>query len=400
MTDAATTLPVTVVIPAYNRPDLVARAVRSALAQRPRPPAEVIVVDDCSADETGAAARAAGARVIRHEVNQGEGAARNTAIRAATQEWVAMLDSDDEWLPGHLAALWPHAEGRVILGSTAVARGDGPEQLWGRARATPLVLRSPAELLDGGNALVNSGVVARRDALLAAGLFREQMKRGADLDLWLRVLEHGEGYVSPAVTVVYHLHGGQVSGDRECHARRPPRRRRELPRTPVVQRRGAAKQRGDPAVGRPARRAAARPQERGAAACRVDRARSAQAREHRAPARARARCWAPLSAATPRGTQGAATPTAPEGPIPTTSEGPIPTTPGEGAHPTTPEGPTPTTPGTPDGGQRDRPGPRSRADALRRPAVAVVAGRPRSSPATPRGPSRAPSSTSSATGAR
>jgi glycosyltransferase involved in cell wall biosynthesis len=214
VTDEATTLPVSVVIPAYNRPALVGRAVGSALAQRPRPPAEVIVVDDCSGDDTGAAARAAGARVIRHEVNQGEGAARNTAIRAAAQPWVAMLDSDDEWLPGHLAALWPYAEGRVILGATAVARGGGPEQLWGRPRATPLVLRSPADLLDGGNALVNSSVVARRDALLAAGLFREDLRRGADLDLWLRVLERGEGYVSPAVSVVYHLHEGQVSDDR------------------------------------------------------------------------------------------------------------------------------------------------------------------------------------------
>jgi glycosyltransferase involved in cell wall biosynthesis len=210
----ATPLPVSVVIPAYNRPELVGRAVRSALAQRPRPPAEVVVVDDCSSDDTGAVARAAGARVIRHEENRGEGGARNTAIQAAREDWVAMLDSDDEWLPDHLAALWPHAEGRVILGSTAVATGAGEEQLWGRERATPRVLRSPADLLAGGNALVNSSVLARRDAVLAAGLFRADLERGADLDLWLRVLEHGEGYVSPAVTVVYRLHEGQVSDDR------------------------------------------------------------------------------------------------------------------------------------------------------------------------------------------
>ena len=93
-------LPVSVVIPAFNRPEMVARAVRSALEQQPRRPAEVIVVDDASSDDTAAAASAAGARVIRHEVNQGEGAARNTAIRAARHDWVALLDSDDEFLPG------------------------------------------------------------------------------------------------------------------------------------------------------------------------------------------------------------------------------------------------------------------------------------------------------------
>jgi glycosyltransferase involved in cell wall biosynthesis len=210
------TLPVSVVIPAYNRPESITRAVRSALAQEPEPPAEVVVVDDCSSDATGEAARAAGARVIRHPENRGEGAARNTGIRAAAQPWVAMLDSDDEWLPGHLAALWPHAAGRVILGSTAMACGDDPaaDRLWGRETETPLILRSPAALLAGGNALVTSSVVVRRDVVLALGGFRENMRRGADLDLWLRVLEQGEGYVSPAVTVRYRLHKGQVSDDR------------------------------------------------------------------------------------------------------------------------------------------------------------------------------------------
>src|SRR3954464_2889077 len=102
---------------------MTARAVRSAFGQRPDPPAEVVVVDDCSSDATGAAAAAAGARVIRHPVNRGEGGARNTAVREAREPWVALLDSDDEWLPGHLAALWPHREDHVVLGATAVASG-------------------------------------------------------------------------------------------------------------------------------------------------------------------------------------------------------------------------------------------------------------------------------------
>jgi glycosyltransferase involved in cell wall biosynthesis len=208
-------LPITVVIPAYNRPDMVARAVRSALGQRPRPPAEVIVVDDCSSDGTGDAASAAGATVIRHDINRGEGAARNTAIRAAGEEWIALLDSDDEFLPGHLAALWPHRNGHVILGSSGIACAPDPadDGLVGRARETSLLLRSPADLLHGGNALVATSVMVRRDTALEAGLFAEGMKRAADLDLWLRVLERGTGYVSPDVTVRYHLHEGQVTGD-------------------------------------------------------------------------------------------------------------------------------------------------------------------------------------------
>jgi glycosyltransferase involved in cell wall biosynthesis len=216
--DGVARLPVAVVIPAHNRANMVARAVRSALTQRPNPPTEVIVVDDCSNDETGEAARLAGARVIRHHVNRGEAEARNTAIRAATQPWVALLDSDDEWLPHHLAELWRYRHGRVILGSTAMAcapdSNDG--RLWGREKETPRVLESPADLLADGNALVASSVMVRRDVLIAVGGFRADMKRGADLDLWLRVLEHGSGWVSPSVTLIYGLHEGQVSVDRRA----------------------------------------------------------------------------------------------------------------------------------------------------------------------------------------
>jgi glycosyltransferase involved in cell wall biosynthesis len=214
--DDGRTLPVSVVIPAHKRPAMVARAVRSALAQRPLPPAEVVVVDDCSNDETGDAARDAGARVIRHDENRGEAEARNTAIRAAAHLWVALLDSDDEWLPHHLAELWSHREGHVILGSTAIACAPDPgdDRLWGRERETPRVLESPADLLTDGNALVASSVMVRRDVVLAVGAFRADMKRGADLDLWLRVLEHGSGWVSPTVSVAYRLHRGQVSDDR------------------------------------------------------------------------------------------------------------------------------------------------------------------------------------------
>jgi glycosyltransferase involved in cell wall biosynthesis len=209
-------LAVSVVIPAYNRPEMTVRAVRSALAQRPDPPAEVVVVDDCSTDGTGDAAVAAGARVIRHPENRGEGAARNTAIREAREPWVALLDSDDEWLPDHLASLWPYRDGRVVLGSTAIASGSGAAagRLWGREHDTPQALASPADLLRGGNALVASSVLVHRETVLEAGGFREDLRFGADLDLWLRVLERGHGLVSPAVTVRYHLHEAQVSGDR------------------------------------------------------------------------------------------------------------------------------------------------------------------------------------------
>jgi glycosyltransferase involved in cell wall biosynthesis len=209
---AEAVLPISVVIPVFDRAATVARAVGSALAQRPIAPAEVIVVDDGSADDSAARADAAGARVIRQDRNQGVAAARNRAVRAATQDWIALLDSDDEWLPGHLADLWPRRAGHVILGATAVTSGG---TLIGCERETPVELATGADLLRSGNALVASTVLARRDALLAAGLFRDGMSRGEDLDLWLRVLETGSGLVSPTVTVRYAIHPGQASDARD-----------------------------------------------------------------------------------------------------------------------------------------------------------------------------------------
>ena len=112
-------LPVTVVIPAYDRAELLPRALASVAAQTAAP-AEILVIDDGSADDTAAVAERLGARVLRHERNRGVSAARNTALDAAGGEWVAFLDTDDEWLPFHLERLWPRRDGHAaaLLRST------------------------------------------------------------------------------------------------------------------------------------------------------------------------------------------------------------------------------------------------------------------------------------------
>jgi glycosyltransferase involved in cell wall biosynthesis len=220
---AAPTLPVSVVIPAYNRERLIGRAVDSALAQRPARPAEVIVVDDCSTDRTVEVARAHGARVVRHERNAGPAAARNTGVRAATEPWIGMLDSDDEWRPTLLAALWSHTgEDHVLVGGAGIARtADGAVEYYaGTHRRRSHVLRSPAELAAYGNIVGPSSTLVRRSAVEAIGGSREDMPLGTgqDLDLWIRLLEHGTGCLVPAVVALYHLDGdgaGAVQRDRQ-----------------------------------------------------------------------------------------------------------------------------------------------------------------------------------------
>ena len=209
------TVPVTVVIPAYNRERMLARALGSALAQQPEP-AEVIVVDDASTDGTAAVAEEMGARVIRHEHNSGEGAARNSGLASARREWIALLDSDDEWLPGHLAALWRGRGDHVLVATSAMRRAGGPQpdRLHGPAGRRPLLLRSPADILFPENPVPVSAVMFRREAAGKAGWY-SPLPHCADFDYLLRLLEHGTGIVLPDVGSIYHVHTGQVSHQRE-----------------------------------------------------------------------------------------------------------------------------------------------------------------------------------------
>jgi glycosyltransferase involved in cell wall biosynthesis len=88
---------VTVVIPAMNEAATIAGVVRDLRAAGPWH--EILVVDDGSTDGTGAQASDAGARVIRHPYNKGNGAAVKTGIRAATGEYVLIIDADGQHQP-------------------------------------------------------------------------------------------------------------------------------------------------------------------------------------------------------------------------------------------------------------------------------------------------------------
>ncbi|MDP2321456.1 MAG: glycosyltransferase family 2 protein [Acidobacteriota bacterium] len=94
---------VTIVVPAFNERESIAAVVTSLLAAAPW--REVLVVDDGSTDGTGTAAAAAGARVVTHPYNKGNGAAVKSAIRAATGEWLVIVDGDGQHRAGDVTRL-------------------------------------------------------------------------------------------------------------------------------------------------------------------------------------------------------------------------------------------------------------------------------------------------------
>lgn len=199
---------VSVVMPALDRSAVIGRALASIRAQDVQP-MEVIVVDDGSGDDTGAIAAAAGARVVRKGQRAGSGPARNDGIALASTGWIAFLDSDDEWFPGHLRTLWDHRDGYVLVGSPALTSGG---RLLGNTAPTNVRV-DPAGALVPGEMIVTSSTMVRRDAVDAAGGFRS-LARAQDLDLWLRVLEQGPGIsLGGTPTIRYHEHEGQATKD-------------------------------------------------------------------------------------------------------------------------------------------------------------------------------------------
>ena len=94
---------VSVIIPTYNRSKYVTKAIDSVLAQTYRD-FEIIVVDDGSTDNTKEVLKPYTDRIkYLYQENTGVSAARNAGIRAAGGQWIAFLDSDDEWLPEKLS---------------------------------------------------------------------------------------------------------------------------------------------------------------------------------------------------------------------------------------------------------------------------------------------------------
>jgi succinoglycan biosynthesis protein ExoO len=98
-----------VIIPAYNVSGIIGRAIRSAAVQT-LPPVEILVIDDCSTDNTVEVVKALAReipsiRLLLTPANSGPSAARNVGLRGAQGDWIALLDSDDAWKPGRLKRL-------------------------------------------------------------------------------------------------------------------------------------------------------------------------------------------------------------------------------------------------------------------------------------------------------
>lgn len=189
---------ISVVIPTHERREQVCRAVRSVVNGL-HVPDEIIVVDDGSTDDTAAALEELDGpiEVIGLLNNRGPAHARNVGIAAIRNRWVALLDSDDWWLPNHLQKLVDYAERHpeYALHQT--------RERWyrGGRRVNPKRHHIPraGDLFEPSLRLClvsSSAVLLRKEAFDAVGGYDERLPVCEDYDLWLRLARISEfGFV-------------------------------------------------------------------------------------------------------------------------------------------------------------------------------------------------------------
>ena len=206
---------VSVVIPAYNRVNLLPRAVSSALSQTHQD-LEVLVVDDASAEDIrGILSTYHDPRLIYHRLdkNQGSSAARNWGIANAKGRYVAFLDSDDEWRPTKLEAQLARLKLKGPGYRACYTKREKVDDVTGKTIDFTTHKVEGDILADTlyRTRLLLSSLVVERSLLLEVGSFDERIRIAQDWDLYLRLAQRTLfAYVDEPLTL-YHLHEGQIS---------------------------------------------------------------------------------------------------------------------------------------------------------------------------------------------
>ena len=209
-----------VVIPAYQAAQYIAATLDSVLAQT-FTSYEIIVVNDGSPDSQQLEAVLApyrGRIIYASQENQGPAGARNTGIRMARGEYVALLDADDLWDPDHLAtqlAVLQTDPSIDMVYADARIFGGVPEDGRTVMEFCPSEGEVTFESLVTRRCTVHICVsLVRRQTLLDAGLFDPAFRGTEDIDMWLRIARRG-GHISYQRRVLgsYRRRAGSLSAD-------------------------------------------------------------------------------------------------------------------------------------------------------------------------------------------
>ncbi len=202
---------VSIVIPVYNRIQPLVRALQS-LQQQTFKDFEILVVDDHSTLDIRSVLKEFPVRYLK-TVGKGVSAARNTGIQASSAEFVAFLDSDDEWTASKLEKQMEYFS---LSSSSSIVHTN---EIWIREGQT--VKQSSKHQKAGGRIfsectklcfIAPSSVLIRRSLLERVGNFDESFPVCEDFDLWLRIAAIEDvGFLSEALTIKHGGHKDQLS---------------------------------------------------------------------------------------------------------------------------------------------------------------------------------------------
>ena len=204
---------ISVVIPTYNRRKTIGRSIDSVLNQTLFP-SEIIVVDDGSTDGTSDYIQSNFPSIkLLHQPNKGVSAARNKGIRYADTNWIALLDSDDEWFPQKL-------EKQVMtLSQSPDIKFCHTEEIWIRNGVRVNQMKKHQKY--GGHIFYKcldmcrispSSVLFHQSILDDVGYFDKDLKVCEDYDLWLRITaKFPVLYIDESLIKKYGGHEDQLS---------------------------------------------------------------------------------------------------------------------------------------------------------------------------------------------
>lgn len=184
-------VPVSVVIPSHNRASTIGAAIRTVLCQS-YCPAEIVVVDDGSEDDTAEVVRAIDSPILRYvrQERSGANAARNRGVNESRSEFVAFQDSDDLWIPNKLELQWQRlsASGSDASFGRFIKVGDAGARILPLAKRVPQVADVIRKKAFHKNFLSTQTLLIRKETLTAIGGFDVRLKRFQDWDVLLRLV--------------------------------------------------------------------------------------------------------------------------------------------------------------------------------------------------------------------
>lgn len=209
---------VSVIIPTYNASLLIRRAIESVLLQKGSFEVELLVVDDCSTDDTIAlleSMKDARMKMLRQDRNQGPAAARNRGLREAGGEYCALLDGDDYWEADFLSKTVGFLEAHPEAVAVSVMQchkiiGKEPSVVpQGTGINSPALLEDFFEFWGEHNHVCTGSVLFRTDVARRIGGQREDLRICEDLEFWAMLALKGKWGFIPKV--LFTSDGGAVT---------------------------------------------------------------------------------------------------------------------------------------------------------------------------------------------